>query len=215
MDSNTIVVDIEHDIEHDIDNIIAETTQDMDDMHLSTSSTHSLLDENQPLEIDAESTQVFNMSLQQYLSIDDEKSILQDTLKKKNSQKKNYEQTMITYLTNYNIKNVTLDGTYKNHVIETETKNVPTGFNRSTVIEVLEECLGSDSELFDTIMCKLSERMSVKEVTKLKLLDLSKKRILKKDKVANNNQIVESILENTESVIPENMRYLYNTTSDK
>ena len=214
MDSNTIVVDIEHDIEHDIDNIIAETTQDMDDMHLSTSSTHSLLDENQPLEIDAESTQVFNMSLQQYLSIDDEKSILQDTLKKKNSQKKNYEQTMITYLTNYNIKNVTLDGTYKNHVIETETKNVPTGFNRSTVIEVLEECLGSDSELFDTIMCKLSERMSVKEVTKLKLLDLSKKRILKKDKVANNNQIVESILENTESIIPENMRYLYNTTSD-
>ena len=215
MDSNTTVVGIEHDIEHDIDNIIAETTQDMDDMNLSTSSTHSLLDENQPQEIDAESTQVFNMSLQQYLSIDDEKSILQDTLKKKNSQKKNYEQTMITYLTNYNIKNVTLDGTYKNHVIETETKNVPTGFNRSTVIEVLEECLGSDSELFDTIMCKLSERMSVKEVTKLKLLDLSKKRILKKDKVANNNQIVESILENTESVIPENMRYLYNTTSDK
>lgn len=215
MDSNTIVVGIEHDIEHDIDNIIAETTQDMDNMNLSTSSTHSLLDENQPQEIDAESTQVFNMSLQQYLSIDDEKSILQDTLKKKNSQKKNYEQTMITYLTNYNIKNVTLDGTYKNHVIETETKNVPTGFNRSTVIEVLEECLGSDSELFDTIMCKLSERMSVKEVTKLKLLDLSKKRILKKDKVANNNHIVESILENTESVIPENMRYLYNTTSDK
>jgi hypothetical protein len=211
-------------IENEIDIIIAATTQDMATGTVNTANTdhntgNSDNSDNNATDgdttqieypaIDEESTQVFNMSLQQYLTIDDEKTVLQDTLRKKNNQKKNYEQTMLAYLSNYNIKNVSLDGSYKNRVLETETKNVASGFNRSTVIEVLEECLGSDSELFDTIMLKLSERVAIKEVTKLKLLDLSKKRVLKKDKIANNNQMVESILDTTETVIPENLRYLF------
>jgi len=217
MDINNINNNIN--IENEIDTIIASTTQDMANGTTNTGQytagncdDNATDGDNTQIEyptIDEESTQVFNMSLQQYLTIDDEKTILQDTLRKKNNQKKNYEQTMLAYLSNYNIKNVSLDGSYKNRVLETETKNVASGFNRSTVIEVLEECLGSDSELFDTIMLKLSERVAIKEVTKLKLLDLSKKRVLKKDKIANNNQMVESILDTTETVIPENLRYLF------
>ena len=189
-------------VEQEIDNILAETTQDMSN------------NENvQTAEIDEESTQVFNLSLQQYLTIDDEKIVLQDAIRKKNQQKKNYEQTMIAYLNNNNIQNIMLDGTYKNRSLETEVKTVATGFSRSVVIEVLEECIGSDSVLFDKIMSKLSERMGSKEVTKLKMIDLSKKKSNKQRQIADNNAAVENIIEKAEASIPENLRYLYEGAS--
>lgn len=192
-------------VEKEIDSILAETTQDM-----SNSEEELYKSENaQTAEIDEESTQVFNLSLQQYLAIDDEKGVLQDAIRKKNQQKKSYEQTMIAYLNNNNIQNITLDGSYKNRSLETEVKTVATGFSRMAVIEVLEECIGSDSELFDKIMSKLSERMVSKEVTKLKMIDLNKKKSNKQRQIADNNATVESIIEKAEASIPENLRYLY------
>lgn len=160
-------------------------------------------------ELDEDSTQAFNICLQQYLAIENEKEIFAEAMKKRTQQKRNYEQVMLTYLSRFNIKNIALDGTYKNKYIETEHKTTMSGFTRSVVIEVLQECIGHDSALFDKIMTKLQSKMTEKDIYKLKLIDTTKKKPNKKDKIKQNNQNIDNVLENSESSIPENMKYLY------
>jgi hypothetical protein len=216
---NSIDNQIDNQIENQIDNIIDATTTGIgiaDDTKSHVSSAHGsdLSDTNNPedeeySEIDEESTQAFNVSLQQYLAIDSEKEALMSAVRARNVQKKTYEQSMLTYLQRYNIDNIRLDGSYKNKLIETETKITTTGFSRRIVVEVLQECIGHDSELFDKVMSRLQEKMKQNEVCKLKLIDLSKKRKTKKDIVNAANEHIDNILENTDSAIPDNMKYLY------
>lgn len=213
---------IDNQIENQIDNIIDATTANInigsiDDAKSHISSDHGSNlsdlnnnpDDEEYSEIDEESTQAFNISLQQYLAIDSEKDALMSAIRERNSQKKTYEQSMLTYLQRYNIDNIRLDGSYKNKMIETEVKITTTGFSRRIVVEVLQECIGHDSELFDRVMSRLQEKMKHNEVCKLKLIDLLKKRKTKKDLVKSANENIDNILENSESAIPENMKYLY------
>jgi hypothetical protein len=215
---------LDNQIENQIDNIIDATTANInidsvDDTKSHISSDHGsnfsdlnnnqVEDDGEYSEIDEESTQAFNISLQQYLALDSEKEALMSAMRERNSQKKTYEQSMLTYLQRYNIDNIRLDGSYKNKMIETEVKITTTGFSRRIVVEVLQECIGHDSELFDKVMSKLQEKMKQNEVCKLKLIDLSKKRKTKKDMIKSANENIDNILENSESAIPENMKYLY------
>jgi hypothetical protein len=181
-------------------------------INTETQEQDQLQDNN--TELDEESTQAFNISLQQYLSIDREKCALLDSVKQRTGLQKNYEQSMLSYLNHFNIKNVALEGSYKNKIIEMENKSVSTGFTRSMVVEVLTEVIGSDSELFDTIMIKLQERVKQKDVQKLKLIDLAKKKITKREKNKQNNIQIDTILNTTDTVIPDNMKYLYENNID-
>jgi len=200
---------IDKTVENEIDSIIESSTSNMLNNNQVQQEETTNEDNNVLNELDVESTQAFNISLQNYLAIDREKYALLDSIKQRNGLQKNYEQSMLSYLNQFNIKNVALEGSYKNKVIETETKTVSTGFTRSMVVEVLTEVVGSDSELFDTIMTKLQERIKQKDVQKLKLIDLTKKKITKKEKNQQNNNQIENILDTVENVIPENMKYLY------
>jgi hypothetical protein len=196
-------------IEQEIDTIIDSSTMSI---NTETQEQDQLQDNN--TELDEESTQAFNISLQQYLSIDREKCALLDSVKQRTGLQKNYEQSMLSYLNHFNIKNVALEGSYKNKIIEMENKSVSTGFTRSMVVEVLTEVIGSDSELFDTIMIKLQERVKQKDVQKLKLIDLAKKKITKREKNKQNNIQIDTILNTTDTVIPDNMKYLYENNID-
>lgn len=213
---------LDNNIESEIDSIIESSTNEMlsntkeynkNKETLVKQPSENNISNDQSIELDEESIQAFNISLQNYLAIDREKYALLDSIKQRNGLQKNYEQSMLCYLNQFNIKNIALEGSYKNKVIESETKTVSTGFTRSMVVEVLTEVIGSDSELFDTIMTKLQERIKQKDVQKLKLIDLAKKRITKKEKNQQNNNQVENILEGVDQVIPENMKYLYENTN--
>lgn len=195
---------LDQQIEQEIDTIIDTST-----MSLNTEPQDQTQLQENDIELDEESTQAFNISLQQYLAIDREKHALLDSVKQRNGLQKNYEQVMLSYLNQYNVKNVALEGSYKNKIIEMENKTVSTGFTRSMVVEVLTEVVGSDSELFDTIMTKLQERVKQKDIQKLKLIDLARKKITKREKNKQNNIQVDSILNTTDTVIPDNMKYLY------
>lgn len=199
---------LDQQIEQEIDTIIDSSTMSI------TTETQNQDQVQDNTELDEESTQAFNISLQQYLSIDREKYALLDSVKQRTGLQKNYEQSMLSYLNHFNIKNVSLEGSYKNKIIEMESKTVSTGFTRSMVVEVLTEVIGSDSELFDTIMIKLQERVKQKDVQKLKLIDLAKKKITKKDKNKQNNIQVDTILNTTDTIIPDNMKYLYENNID-
>jgi hypothetical protein len=165
--------------------------------------------DDEPPEIDAESTEVFNFALQQYMALTDEIKVLSDSIKQRNTQKKNYSHSMLAYLNRYKIKNISLNGDYKNKVINTDTKIVSTGFSRRVVVEVLHECLEHDEQLFEKIMSKLSEKMTDKEVSKLNLIDNSKTKTTKKDIQKQKNQNIDNILNTCDNEIPENMKYLY------
>jgi hypothetical protein len=224
----------DHDIENQIDSIISQTTSNLTNNLTDSSDTVSgnanninqdvensdidndtavsdttVSDTESYPELDEDSTQAFNICLQQYLAIENEKEIFAEAMKKRNQQKRNYEQAMITYLTRFNIKNIALDGTYKNKYIETDQKTSLSGFTRTAVIEVLQECIGHDSALFDKIMTKLQDKMTTKNIYKLKLIDTTKKKPNKKEKIKQNNENIDNVLENNESSIPENMKYLY------
>ncbi len=201
---------LDQQIEQEIDTIIDSSTMSL---HTDDQSNQDQSQEND-IELDEESTQAFNISLQQYLAIDREKHALLDSVKQRNGLQKNFEQSMLSYLNHFNIKNVSLEGSYKNKIIEMENKTVSTGFTRSMVVEVLTEVVGSDSEMFDTIMTKLQERVKQKDIQKLKLIDLAKKKMNKKDKNKQNNIQVDTILNTTDTAIPDNMKYLYENTID-
>jgi uncharacterized protein YabN with tetrapyrrole methylase and pyrophosphatase domain len=129
------------------------------------------MSENNQIEEDSASIEVFNTALHQYLRIDEEIKSLMAAIKERNNIKRKLGDTLSNYLKANQIKKVNLDGSYKGKRLEVEVKTSTSGFSKASVTEALLTELEEERELFDKIMRAISKTSTLKEVWKLKVTE--------------------------------------------
>lgn len=126
--------------------------------------------------MDAASVEAFNITLHQYLRVDEEIKSLMQAVRSRNEIKRNLSNTLSTFLKAKQIKKVDLDGSYKGKRLEVEVKTNKPAFTREKVTEAILTQIKVEDELFDKIMTAISKNDVIREMYKIKITDEKKPR---------------------------------------
>jgi hypothetical protein len=129
------------------------------------SSTDVSEDDN----INSDSIKAFNITLHQYLLVDEEIKSLMQAVRSRNEIKRNLSNTLSIFLKSKQIKKVDLDGSYKGKRLEVEVKNNKPAFTREKVTEAILTQIKVEDELFDKIMTAISRNDLIREMYKIKI----------------------------------------------
>ena len=202
--------DIEHtvienhlDIEHQIDSIINNAMTNNNSISENNIQQHENLTQNVN-DIDNQTNnntmseanvEVFNNAMHQYLRIDEEIKSLMEAVRARNQIKKQLAETITNFLRSNKIKKVDLDGSYKGKRLETNIKEVVSGFKKENVVSAIHEELKEDEEMFDKIMTALQRMSVMKEVCKLRIVQEKKLLKVPKKKQPTSIDLASAILD--------------------
>lgn len=182
-------------VEQQIEDIIQSTTQNITQEMENNTIPEETIQTTTSNNID--NIDVFNVALHQYLKIDEEIKALLEAVKERNKSKKQIAETLKTFLKSNQIKSVNLSGNYKGKKLQNEISYNTTGFTKRSVAEAIQEELHEDEELFTKVMNAISSKTTVKEVSKIKLVNEPKSKT-KLDKATQKINEAEALLDEEE-----------------
>ena len=118
--------------------------------------------------MDQEETTIFKDTVQKYLMLDAEIKTLEKALKDRKEKKKNYSETIMTFLQEQDISHINLQGDYNGKSMLLDTRTTKQKLITTKAREIILSYFDNQEEALK-LLDKIVEQETSKEVSKLKI----------------------------------------------
>lgn len=133
----------------------------------------------------------FKMCLKEYLKVDDEIKTLTAVLRQKRERYDTLSKTLLLFLQKNNINEVQLEGDYEGKQLISQTQVKTKNASSNSVIDIVKNKLGNNTELLNTILSEVENIKEVDEVEKVKIAKTtSNKKVKSKVTNSETNQLL-------------------------
>lgn len=133
----------------------------------------------------------FKMCLKEYLKVDDEIKTLTAVLRQKRERYDTLSKTLLLFLQKNNINEVQLEGDYEGKQLISQTQVKTKNASSNSVIDIVKNKLGNNTELLNTILSEVENIKEVDEVEKVKISKTtSNKKVKSKVTNSETNQLL-------------------------